>query len=266
MRALDRAGRVDERGREVIGQRGLEAHVGVGGDGQRGDDHHHAQRVLERRAAHPVHQPPPAQHQREQHDRGAERVGDRDRHARPRRRADRDHRGEDRARRRARRRSRAPRRRRGRTRSRRRRAPGPEASEPRERRLQSGRQPGRQQRDAEREQHDHRERPQRAVAEPDAVDHLGEARDRDRERGGQPDDDRQRPPPPAGRARRQQRRQHGQHARRDRGPGAGHEREQHEQRHDLSSGRSERSSDFTPRDSRGTRRCAPTRRAWHGCS
>ena len=48
--ALERAGRVDQHGREVIGQRGLEAHVGVGGDRQGREQHHHAERALERRA------------------------------------------------------------------------------------------------------------------------------------------------------------------------------------------------------------------------
>ena len=32
----------------MVGQRGLEAHVGVGGDRQRGHQHHHAERALER--------------------------------------------------------------------------------------------------------------------------------------------------------------------------------------------------------------------------
>jgi len=91
--------------------------------------------------------------------------------------------------------------------------------------------PGGEQRHAEDRQHDHRERPQRAVAEPDAVDHLGEARDRDRERGGQPDDDREGPPPPSGRARRQQRGQHRQHARRESGARACEHGEAEEDEH-----------------------------------
>ena len=51
VRALERAGRVDEHGRQVVGDRGLEAQVGVDEDGERGEHHHRAHDALERRAA-----------------------------------------------------------------------------------------------------------------------------------------------------------------------------------------------------------------------
>ena len=71
-RALERAGRVDEEAGEVVGDRGLEAHVGVGRDGERGDDHHDAHRTLQPRAApggaDPLDQPA-AEAEHEQHGR-----------------------------------------------------------------------------------------------------------------------------------------------------------------------------------------------------
>src|SRR6185503_15919859 len=78
---------------------------------------------------------------------------------------------------------------------------------------------------------DHRDRAQRPVPEPDAVDDLGEPDDRDRERDREADHDPEWSPPPASRAGGQQRRQDRQHARRQGGTGPGDQREQEKQRH-----------------------------------
>ena len=118
-------------GGELVGQRGLEAHVEVGGHRDRGKHEHHAQRALERRPApgpaDALHHPAPTVGEREQHGAGAEAVAERhERRGRRRfpawRRPRSPRRGS--ARRTARRRSRARRPPPGRTRTRRR-ARGP---------------------------------------------------------------------------------------------------------------------------------------------
>src|SRR5262249_8613683 len=66
-----------------------------------------------------------------------------------------------------------------------------------------------------------------------AVDHLGQADDRDRERRGQPEHDPERTPAPTGRARTQERGQHREHAWTDGGAGAGEQGEEREEDHGV---------------------------------
>jgi hypothetical protein len=86
----------------VLGDELVEVDVEVGRDRDGGDDHDRAERALQRRAAagpaNALEQAPPAEREREQHERRAERVGERDHDRFPARCADRDHGGEDRAR------------------------------------------------------------------------------------------------------------------------------------------------------------------------
>jgi hypothetical protein len=228
--SLERAGGVHQHRGGAPGERRLEAQVGIEPDGDGREHHHRAQRALESRAVHPAQHAPPAKTQSEQHHGGAERVGDRDRECRARGGPDRDHAREDRARARgvdeAERRADAET---GRealaARAR------PPAGEARQRRLEPGGDPRRQQREAEAQEHEDRQRAQRAVAEAHAVDDAREARHGDRERGRESEHDAQRSPAAARRARGEQGREDGQHAGRERRAGAGQEREHQEQRH-----------------------------------
>ncbi len=77
----------------------------------------------------------------------------------------------------------------------------------------------------ERQQHGDRHIAQRIAAEPDAVDDVGDADDRDREGDREPEHDAERAAPAADAAGGEQRGQHGQHARGQRGAGAGEYRE-----------------------------------------
>ncbi len=233
-RALERRGQVDVR--DVLRDELVEVDVEVRQDRDRRQDHDRAERALQQRsppgAAHAVEQPPAAERQREQHERRAERVGDRDRDRPAARGADRDHRGEDRAR--ARRVDEAERAADEQSREEavaaRARA---EARQARERRLDPIGDAGHEQRDAEREQHDDRDVAQRVRAEADAVDDLRDADDRHRERDRQSEHDAERPPSAADAAGRQQRREHGQHARRQGRAGAGEDGEADQDDHLL---------------------------------
>ena len=229
--ALERAGRVDQHGRQVVGDRGLEAHVGIDEDGERGEHHDHAHHALERRPADGPQDPPAAEADREQRGRRADGVADRHGHRRPGGGADRDDGGQDRPRARG-----VDEPERG--------ADAETADEPvaagaravagerRQPALDAVGEPRREQQRAEAEQHQHGDRAQGAAAQADAVDQLGDPDDRDRERDGEAEHDPERPPPPAGGAGRQQRRQDRQHARRERRAGAGDHGEEHEERHD----------------------------------
>ena len=156
-----------------------------GDDRERREDHDHAERALQQRpatgAAHAVEQRRPPSVKRQQHEPGAERVGERDRHRAPAGGADRDHGREDRAgagrvdepERGADEQARAeavP----GRART--------ERGQAREPRLQPIADRRHEQHDARGEQHDHGDVAQRVRAEPDAADDLGDPDDRDGER------------------------------------------------------------------------------------
>ena len=149
--------------------------------------------------AHAVEHRAPAEREREQHDRGAERVGDRDRDASSRRGADRDDGGEDRAG--ARRVDEAQR---ARRRSRPDQKPSPAGCGPKRASRDSGasiRSPSRgtSSADAEHGQHDHRRASRSGrVAEADAVDHRASPTIVTVNVDRQPEHDAQRPPPPAG--------------------------------------------------------------------
>jgi hypothetical protein len=221
---LDRPGRVHHRAREVRRDRGLEARVRADRHRERGQDHHAAERALHERAAGSPpgagEQAAAAQRERQQRDRGPQCVRRPDQDGASAGRAHRDDRREDRPR--ARRVHEAERRADAEPR------PQPVARgaraqprQARQRRLEAGADRGHGDRDAEAEQHRDRDVAQRAIAQADAVDDLGHADDRDRERHRQAGDDAQRPAASARRARRQQRGQDRQHARAERGAGAG---------------------------------------------
>ena len=232
VRALERRGQADlgDLARDEL----VEAHVDVRDDEQRGREHDRAHPPLERRAAargaQAVDDPPPAQAEREEHDRRPERVGEGDRHGPPARRAHGDDRGEHRPRARrvdepqggadeqARGEAVAPRAR-------------PEPRQPRQRRLEPRRDGGEQQRDPEAREHDDRDRPQRVRPEPDPADDLGDPDDRHGEGHRQADHDAERPPSPAHAAGRQDRREDRQHAGAQRRSGTGQQGEPEEQQH-----------------------------------
>ncbi len=98
-RALERCREVDVG--DVLRDELVEVDVEVGQDRDRREDHDHAERALEQRAAaglaNAVEQAPAAERQSEQHDGRAERVGDRDHDRFSAGRADRDDGREDRA-------------------------------------------------------------------------------------------------------------------------------------------------------------------------
>ena len=234
---LQAAGRVGQERGEVVGQRLLEAQVDAREHEHRGEQHHRAEAALQPAAAaacaHALDDAPAAERQAEQHERRAEPVGDRHRddlRRRARRGADGDDRGEDRAG--ARRVDEAER---AADRQPRPEAVGVaarrEALQERQAQLEPVRRGRDEQRDAEQREHDDRRGAQDAVADPDAVDDRGDADDRDDVRERQPGDDPDRPPPAAGAAGRQQRGEDRQHARRDRGGGAGEEGEGEQEDH-----------------------------------
>ena len=238
-RVLERARRIDEDRRQarVLGEVLLEADVDVEDHQDPGREQHDAEGAVDRvaasDAADPVDHRASGERVHEQHRGQPDRVGDRDEHhagVGAARGADRRHRGQDRA---GARRAHEPER--GADAE-----PRPEAgtaalraeaAEPRQRRLDAGRQVGDQQRDAEHDQDHDRQRPRGAAREADALDQLREQHDRDRERDAEPDHDPDRTAAATGGARRQQRRHDRQDARRDRGPRAGDQGKQHQQEH-----------------------------------
>ncbi len=228
-------GRVDEDGRQVAGDRGLEAGVVVAGH-QQGDDHHHrAGRHLQppglRRQ--PGDQLAAAEQEEVEDDGAAGRIGERDREpagGEGLRGRDGDHAGEDR--------------------------PGagrvdeaeagaeeePRAEpvaaaglrrrdDPRDPGLEPRRDRRHQQRDPEAEQDGDRQVAQQVPGQPERVDHVDERHRREGEGERQAGDDPERPPPPAGHPGRERHGQHGQHARRERRRGAGQKRKSHQGNH-----------------------------------
>ena len=202
-------------------------------------DHHDAQRALHRQRAtgapQAVEHAPAAERERQQHQAGAERVGEPDRDGAAARRADGDHGGEDRPGA-----GRVDEAQRGADEQARGEAVAARArAQPRERReraLEALAELRDDQREPEQRQHDDRDVAQRVGAQPDAADDLRDADDRDRERRRQPDDDAERAPPPARSARREHRREHRQHARRHGRAGADHQREEQQEQHPSARG------------------------------
>jgi hypothetical protein len=100
VRRLQAAGGIDQRGRQVLGDRRLEAHVEVRRHRDAGEDEHERQRALQAGAApggaQALHERPPAERQREQHERRPQREGEPDGHRARRSGADGDDRGQDR--------------------------------------------------------------------------------------------------------------------------------------------------------------------------
>ena len=230
VRALQRAGRVDDQPGQLVGDLRLEANVGFHVHRHRGRHHHGAHGGLQPRTAHAPQQPAAAEGDHQQRRGGAGRVADREGDRRTRRGAHRDHRGEDRARA-------------GRVDKAERGAdpeaghepvPGrswAEASQTRQGALDPRRRRRDDQQEAEGEQEQHGERAKRVLAETDTGQQLRQPRHGESEAQRQPEDDTERTPATAARARRQDRRQDRQHARRHRRAGSGDRREDHQQRH-----------------------------------
>ena len=237
-RVLQSSGRVHEEGRQVVpGQQFFEAHVEVEGHRYARCQEHHPKRAFDdvaaNRAAHPVQDRPAPERVQQEDGAQADGVGKRDRHHLHRGAAggaDRSHGGEDRAgagsadesERGADREPRAEARAaRART----------EPGQAGEGSLHARRRLGDQQHQPERQQHHDRDGPGGAAGQADALDELGQGDHRDRERNGKADHDAERSSPPSDCSGRQQRGQHRQHAGGYRGPCAGDQREQQQQRH-----------------------------------
>ena len=190
--ALQAAGGVDHHRGKLVGERGLEADVEVGGHGDRGErpSPRRAHAGRPGRGRRPAAGRPPGARRRRAA--GAPAPSPRRRPARrsrcgptlpgwptptPRRRESGPRRG--------RRQSRAQRRAAGRRPARRRvrRRAGPEPGQPRERRLDARGQRGDEQRQPEAEQHEDGQGANGPVGQPDAVDQRGEGHDGERERG-----------------------------------------------------------------------------------
>ena len=229
-----RAG-IDEEGRQVLGDRLLEAQVEVGGH-RHGDQHHRRPgRGLDPSAGglHPVDELAPAQHQHVEHRARAERVGQRDGELAGRevlRGGDGDDAREDRP---------------GAGRVDEAEAgadqePGAEARAPDPRgaghdaaaeRLDPVAEAGDQQRDPEREQGHDREGAHEVVRKAEGVDHVDQRDGREGEREHEAGDHAERPSAATPDAGPQNRGQHWKDARRQRRRGARHEREQHQKNH-----------------------------------
>ncbi len=232
---LEVAGRVDEDTWQVAGDRGLEADVQVRGH-RDGDEHHHgAHRHLHPPAdgVQALGEPPAAEQQQVEDDRGADRVREGDGEAPGRevlRRRDDDHTGEDRPRARG--------------------VDQAEAGADDQSRAEavsseSGR-PGRQaacerldpvadrrdqQREPEDEEDGDRQVAREPIRQPEGVDHVDQRHRGEGEGESKPGDDPERPAPVAGDASRKDRGQDRQHARGQRRARPGDEREEHQQCH-----------------------------------
>ena len=188
----------------MLGDQLVELDVEHRRDHDRRGDHHDPERALHGdgapRSPQPIKDPSPAECQCQQHQSGARGVCETHRDGTTAGRADRDHGRKYRAG--ARRVNEAERRAdeeaRGEAVAT---SAGAEAREHRQRALEALRDLRHDQRDAEKQQHDNRHVAQQIVAEPDAVDDLGDADDRDREGRRQAEDDADRPPPATGAAR-----------------------------------------------------------------